>query len=912
MPGMEPTSSILSAADDIQRPMPSIRAGKDRVSRDSSVHVPLDRKLFPEVSHDAEPVAGTRLGHFVIEEQIGRGGMGAVFRAIDQRLNRIVALKVLAPNQSRDPASVQRFLNEARAAARLDHENIARVFFIGEDQGLQFIAFEFVTGTNIREFLHIRGKLSAEEAVNYTLQIALALRHTAAAGVVHRDIKPSNIVVSATGRAKLVDLGLARTQAAAGDGDEITVAGTALGTFDYISPEQARDPRLVDIRSDIYSLGCTLYHMLTGEPPFPQGTMFEKVIEHHGSRPPDPSLKNPSVSPQLARVVQRMMASLPDERYPSPDPLIQDLVAIAQSMGLRASAPESPVWVTPLFDRPSFWDQNRGWLMTFAFLLLIAISIDRIPWEQFNSRNGSSRNDSAVTENTATNATATGQPELSGTASPVEYRVGIVPTDTSANDRIPYEVPLTQVDTFDPGGHPATVSQPTIHQGSITSAATGALGQGISSGSIEAIQGFAANNTRPNSIGSPLPESPATISPMETESPSATVPSTSENRFTVRGPTGARVGVYPTLEAACVEAPDNSVIEVSASGSAPMRESPIRIVQKRLRIQASRGARPVIEFVPVQGAPSTSAWNCIEVIDGALTMAGVDVVVRAPNGSITSLFSLIRSRELTLSEVTLTLVNSAGAPAQFIDIPLPSSAERMEMMAADVLRIDLSHSLIRGRGSFLVNHSESSLDARIHETAFAVSEHFLQIEGSSLARMDQRTDGTECRIELDHCTCLLGHNLLNLDAPMESRMPHVRFDVDDCVVAITSPAEPVIAMSGGKEMDELINLLEWRGFINHIRVAGPWWEIDAPFSTVVAYKTWSQREWQNYWPDADDQPLQASLLPESITGAWSAIPASDFVLRMNDEEDSLLSSDGRTPGVDWSQSTTPKAFPRLP
>ncbi|NOX53697.1 MAG: serine/threonine protein kinase, partial [Planctomycetes bacterium] len=251
----------------------------------------LWQRLFPPESDVLEgrapDPAGIQLGHFVIEERIGMGGMGAVFRALDTRLQRYVALKVLSPFQARDPAAVQRFVNEGRAAARLDHDNIARVYHIGEEHGLNFIAFEFITGTNVRDLIRQRGRLEPAEAVNYTLQIASALRHTSAAGVIHRDIKPSNIIITPSGRAKLVDLGLARkidSQSA----PDLTVAGTTLGTFDYISPEQAKDPRNVDVRSDIYSLGCTLYHMLTGEPPYPEGTVLQKLLSHQGGEPPDP------------------------------------------------------------------------------------------------------------------------------------------------------------------------------------------------------------------------------------------------------------------------------------------------------------------------------------------------------------------------------------------------------------------------------------------------------------------------------------------------------------------------------------------------------------------------------------------------------------------------------------------------
>ncbi len=156
------------------------------------------------------PVPGDRLESFELQEAIGVGGMGAVFLATDTRLQRQVALKILPPEQSSDVETVQRFYQEGRAAARLDHENIARVYTIGTDRGYHFIAFEYIEGTTIRQKVEHSGPLEVVETINYTLQIANALVHASERGVVHRDIKPSNIIVTPQGRAKLVDMGLAR------------------------------------------------------------------------------------------------------------------------------------------------------------------------------------------------------------------------------------------------------------------------------------------------------------------------------------------------------------------------------------------------------------------------------------------------------------------------------------------------------------------------------------------------------------------------------------------------------------------------------------------------------------------------------------------------------------------------------
>jgi serine/threonine protein kinase len=295
---------------------------------------------------------GRRLAHFELIEPIGVGGMAAVLRARDTQLDRPVALKILPPEMANDPEAVRRFHQEARAAARLDHENIARVFFCGEDQGLHFIAFEFVEGANLRTVLERRGRLPVAEAVHYLLQIATGLEHAALRGVVHRDIKPSNIIISPNGRAKLVDMGLARALGPSPD-QSLTQSGVTLGTFDYISPEQALEPRDADVRSDIYSLGCTFYHVLTGQPPVPEGTAAKKLHHHQHIAPIDPRQLNPEIPDEVAAILARMMAKDPKDRYQTVAKLVQHLIGVAQKLGVSADVPQGPLFVeAPLPDPP--------------------------------------------------------------------------------------------------------------------------------------------------------------------------------------------------------------------------------------------------------------------------------------------------------------------------------------------------------------------------------------------------------------------------------------------------------------------------------------------------------------------------------------------------------------------------------
>ncbi len=286
------------------------------------------------------------LGHYVLLDPLGAGGMGSVFRARHQLMGRVVALKLL--KDAAGPAGtqlVERFRREILAAGRLAHPHIVVAHDAGLSPAGPFLVMECLHGSDLHRLVSQRGPLPAGEASEYVRQAALALEHVHACGLVHRDVKPSNLFVETGGLAsplgvvKLLDLGLARFRHDEGGDGALTREGALMGTLDYLAPEQADDPRSVDIRADIYSLGCTLYFLLTGRPPFPGGGALDKVMRHREQEPEPLASLRSDVAPALAGVVRRMMARRPVDRYQTPAEVVAALAPFCTAASLPPDAP---------------------------------------------------------------------------------------------------------------------------------------------------------------------------------------------------------------------------------------------------------------------------------------------------------------------------------------------------------------------------------------------------------------------------------------------------------------------------------------------------------------------------------------------------------------------------------------------
>jgi serine/threonine protein kinase len=285
---------------------------------------------------------------YLIHERIGEGGMGQVYLARHLHNGRSVALKVVRPDRLANPEAVRRFQREAKAAARLTHPHIVTIYDSGQAGDTHFLVMEYVEGIDLARLLKELGRLPVAEACDYVRQAALGLQHAHERGLVHRDIKPHNLLRGTDGTIKVLDMGLARLDQLShpdSSASELTQTGTLMGTPAYVAPEQALDPRRADIRSDVYSLGCTLYHLLTGQPPFPRGSLAEILLKHQLTEPTAVEELRPEVPPRLGAVLRKLMAKRPQDRYQTPAEAAQALEPFSRAdspaLALATAGPDA-------------------------------------------------------------------------------------------------------------------------------------------------------------------------------------------------------------------------------------------------------------------------------------------------------------------------------------------------------------------------------------------------------------------------------------------------------------------------------------------------------------------------------------------------------------------------------------------
>ncbi len=803
---------------------------------------------------------GERLGHFELGEFVGGGGMGAVFRARDTMLGRIVAVKVLAKDHGSDEETVRRFKNEAQSAARLDHENIARVFYVGKDSGWNYIVFEFIDGINIRDLVEQKGPLPLDEAVSYTLQVAEALTHASERDVVHRDIKPSNILVTPEGRAKLVDMGLARLHQVESTQDDLTASGVTLGTFDYISPEQARDPRGTDVRGDLYSLGCTLFYILTGRAPFPEGTVLQKLLSHSTDPPPDPRDSRPDLPEELVTILHTLLAKRPDDRYQEPAVLIGALLMLSEHQGLNVGDRGS-VWVTPGTSRFELVEQHVSWVAPVMMLLAIvgimqfSFSWNNEPEPVFGFAAFSEMETIAPAPTTVPDEESDTVP---GPDAPVEEA-------TTPSDETPEEGSTSPV----PVEPPATPDEPVVPK-------TAPADEG---------------EEPATSTGDSTPEA------SETEEPASTGQSGTDKEANLRVFVVGDDDTSPFERSGALDlVADADVIELHYDGV--RNERPFRLSLSEgqtLTIRAGEGFSPVIRFAPEVGAEATHPKDMITIGGGQVSFESIhlemDIPVDPPANDW-ALLKMDQMEKLALTNCTLTVRNASQTlrsglyAASFINVQgakPPTTPVTVEGGGIAVPRtsVVLKNCLARGEATLVHADEATPLSLTWDNGLLITSERMLLVGGTEVPSLRSEF----IRLDLQNVTAIVDKGLCRL----VSEGDEVQLTLDaHCHQSIVTTRDgmPLFEMLGEGSLAEHKKKLAFNGDDapagrNYYPGVETFWRIESEQGGVQQYgwDAWDERFSDPLssplavkWKGADDEPISDQVRslyridPESSAG----------------------------------------------
>jgi serine/threonine protein kinase len=821
---------------------------------------------------------GERLGQFILQKFIGGGGMGVVFRALDTTLNREVALKVLARDQSADEEALRRFRNEAQSAARLNHDNIARVHYVGEDRGVHYIVFEYIEGVNIRDLVEQNGPLPLDQAVSYTFQIAQALEHASDRAVIHRDIKPSNVLITADGRAKLVDMGLARLNQVA-QTDDLTASGVTLGTFDYISPEQARDPRSADVRSDMYSLGCSFFYMLTGRPPFPEGTVLQKLLQHQGDVPPDPRTIRPDLPPDVTRVLAKLLAKNPAQRFQRPGELIAELATLADRLGVHLSSPRT-AWSLPRPAPPARWRHHLPWAASIAALLLIVLAIDYFDPGSIREAPATgpvaqSASPSVVPPNAAKAAAAT-----KGRKAPAPAPVEQAP----APNRPAAEAPA--VNRGAPEAVADTDEDTTSFSGS-TSPNLGSLNLEDTSGEATVGENGSAQ-LAPRSADSPAA---AQVSSDSSTAEEASSPSANSRALAARDKllivTDTEQGprTYSSMRAAVLDAKSGDTIELRFNGR--KTEKPMTITNLNLTIRGGSQYQPVIVFRP-EPNPVEYPPSMFTVAGGELSVSGVHWELNLPREipADWALFETRRAERVHFERCTFTIRNASldqtayHAGVAFFDVKAAPGSSSMAMNPSEadetIVDIELENCIARGEATLVRDNDLQPLKLQWDNGLLATSERMLVAAGGST----QPRQVGQAQIQLRHLTASVQAGLVQTTNIQDA--PYQLLTNIQCAdsVLITRGRAPLVEQRGWDDVEEYMSRCQWSGERDFFDGFDTYWQIlsTAPQSTPreMSFAVWRDL-WAGRLKSVSNAPL-AWKSPPSPTRPFHTHKPADYVL----------------------------------
>ncbi|MFK7817875.1 MAG: hypothetical protein AB8G99_04110, partial [Planctomycetaceae bacterium] len=612
-----------------------------------------------------------------------------------------------------------------------------------------------------------------------------------------------------------------------------------LGTFDYISPEQAQNPSNVDVRSDIYSLGCTVFHMLTGQAPYPEGTALQKLLDHKGKDAPAPIEVNRKVPRDLSAVVHRMMASEPEDRHATPAILVEDLMRIAARMGLRGIQPEGLVWKRPGETRPPFLQNNLGWISIAAILVFGALLLRLKPHE-------------LSTDWQAGRLSVIQQPDSDPNASVTETS-NSTPSDNPT---------IASTVTGDEPSKPEDSAPPT------EAAPAGGGLMGLLSNAASGFQELLRTNME-QSANQP------TVSMASPPTADQTVPvPDSLPRFSLQSDPET---AFDTLQAACWAAEDGEVIVVRpAENNEPVVEKPLRIVRKSITIrgEARLGRVPLVRF-DVGDEPSDNQSRMITVVGGDVRIANLDiqVVARDDVGADRWVLCALEGAErVRLDNVNVDFPNSANIEASVFEITMGDDAAmaRMQNAAGEYL-VRVTGGYIRGNCRLV--HAQTALPGSIEVTnaMVSLSKPLLYVAGIN----DVLVDRDHIDLELTHTTCVLPAGLIcmsNIDAvdgPAQELVPIEVVSEDN--IFTTTTEEPLVRMEGTSAPEEFESLLLWTGQKNLYDGFSVFWERDSSLTGLGVYED-KFDDWKSVWatnPDTSEVGAMTDADPW-LSDRWKA------------------------------------------
>ncbi len=835
-------------------------------------------------SPSTESRKAVRIGKYEILKHVATGGMGAVYRVRDTEDNRELALKVLTPDMAAKPAMLERFKREAKHAAKLRHDNIVTIYEFGESNGTYFIAMEFVDGIDLHEFITKKKGLEPEESRQIMLQAVKALQHAHNHGIIHRDIKPSNFLLTRkNGRVvvKMTDMGLARE--VNNEEFRVTRAGTTVGTVDYIAPEQARDSGSADIRSDLYSLGCTWFHMLTGKPPFPEGGLAERLCKHMMDAPPDVRKFNPRISRELSAILNKLLAKNPDDRYQTPAELLavlNTLTAVAEP----GSETDTVAETAEEGEDESASDSSRR--------DTVAESIDEAP-----PRSGESAKKRIV--GTRRLASPTLQKKIGSKTKPE-----LKPDAAEEEDE---EKPSKKINPmlYVAGGGVALLV--------LTVVLALATSGGPRKGKAKTDEQTAANSTppapkdpTPDPGPGPTPKDPGKV-PVVIPNPVIPVKPTLKPLYkparpiqfeTLRkkidepwskiAPLSGKVPVlrvvrtldgqtqtYTTLQAACdAVKEEGAIIEICDNG--PIYEVGANLTGKRVHMRAGKGYRPLliwdVQSILADPKKKTKAFVFLAISKGSLTLEGLEIGLRWPDTAACQSIALLHATEadLTVSNCSFSVADPSKKGATLAVLSSPTK---------EVVRFRMSGCYARGT-TLSILHSEALLSETLIENSLIVGGMPTLIR---LKASDDRSAG----LSLVGSTLVCGQNLLTvLPAIASDQKPNVDVIAWDCL----------FSRSDLKAGGELVSVtgqsanMKWEA-INCLYTG--WTKLLSAGSQTIFYSSIS--EWRKNWKQAEGDVAVREPWPQTPFHELVDKPASKF--RTQESED---------PVVCYASSTNPE------